>query len=385
MKITCQQLASEFQEITKSVNFYVNKIKQINDNPTQTKKIKADYKKLNPKIENIYKSLSLLPLTRFQPVKKFRNLSSFTRVRSATINPDNDCFITTSANETIYNYKLSNYKRNILFKNDTKEYFQDIKFSPGGQILALVSKNKIHLIDSKTNSHINTFVSNISFETINYNHDGTLFVTIGIDQQGHTIVSIWDALKFKPIYDVNPNKINTITKAIFHPNNKQLIVSTTDQKISVYDIKTNKIIKNIGSHNNDINTLQFSPNGQYFLYSRYNEEHQILYTSNYQPHTTINDNSGIRDIFFSKDSKFLLTENVFFQYINIWDIDTGKNIHQINTKSKNKMGFSLSHDNQTLITLDLYNLTIWSNQPEKFKTNLISRTLQVLIKIIRGK
>jgi len=144
--------------------------------------------------------------------------------------------------------KIKNRYGNIRF----------LKFANNNTLLISSSDSGyVRIFDLVSDKLIKTFsISRIGAPEIAVSSDGSL---IAIADKATTLII--DPEKFETIAMLAGHTA-MINKISFSPNNKIIATSSKDQKIILWDIYKQKIIKKVGYKNAAVSSLDFSPNGK---------------------------------------------------------------------------------------------------------------------------
>lgn len=303
------------------------------------------------------KTLKIWDLRTGVEIRTFSGHSA--KINSIAIHPDNTNFYSVSGFIGGAEIKIWDvYTGEEIKSIDPKEAYvfviRDVAVDPSGSTIAIADdKKNVKLLDSKRGRLIKELETDLDIRTVVFNHQGNLIAAGGGDAKKMVpgksrMIYFWNT----PNYNLQkkltaPN--NSIKKIIFS-NDDQLMACLSisesgggayDNQISVFDLKTDRIIYNITDTGWEIEDFAFSPDGKYIAYpqskfdttiriSAYNllqdyavksnlEDKDKIYiynVLNQSLHDTIEtDEFRIYSIGFSPDNKILIANG---EKINSW-------------------------------------------------------------------
>ncbi|RKU27712.1 hypothetical protein C6497_10845 [Candidatus Poribacteria bacterium] len=130
-----------------------------------------------------------------------------------------------------------------------------VSFMPDGRMLASGSKDKtIRLWHIPSGTHLTTLQSKSEVNWVVFNPNNETLASKG---EGSTI-ELWDVHTFKQISTITGK--DTFNDGVFSPNGK-ILVGTHWGKISLWDMTSLTNITTLHGHNQGVDTVTFSPNG----------------------------------------------------------------------------------------------------------------------------
>ncbi|ETO08749.1 G-protein beta WD-40 repeat protein, partial [Reticulomyxa filosa] len=195
-------------------------------------------------------------------------------------------------------------------------------------------------------------------------------------------IRILDIISEKEIKILNECE-HYIYNGKFSPNGNILIYCCIDNTIRLYDIKSGKEIGILKGHLSYITKAEFSYNEKNIISGSWDNTIRLWDFNNKKEINKIEENlSLINDVEFSYNNKYIISyiiwksrfsfNNLFIascskdQTIRLWDIKTGKQIQLLQGHSNNIHNISFSSNNQNIISCS-YDKTIriWDIQSGK--------------------
>ncbi len=185
--------------------------------------------------------------------------------------------------------------------------FGSLYFSPDGNTIATTAfKDKMLAVwDVKTGKLLATFSDTIAFwgfKTVRMSNDGRKLYSWG----GRSLV--WDVEKKKLLIDldevIDPGTDDYKDATRYNPINPggTIIASVGDKVVSLIDIVTGKVVKQLTNDLNEITSLQFSPDGKY-LAARSNKK---IIVWNIPDNNIRFEQDSPEPVYFTADSKKLI-------------------------------------------------------------------------------
>ena len=175
-----------------------------------------------------------------------------TDVSSVAFSSDGGTLASGSAGVFLWDVATGSLK-NVL---ETDRFVRSIVYSPDGSTLASGGDSGIHLWDAATGNLINTFEGSSYVYSLAYSPDGRTLA--GGSWRG---VHLWDATTGNRIDTFEyPNRIDNVA---FGPDGRTLASVGGDQTVRLWDAATGTLINTLTGHRGTVNSVAFSPNGQY--------------------------------------------------------------------------------------------------------------------------
>lgn len=186
------------------------------------------------------------------------NRAHKTSVESILISPDGQTLASCSSDNTINLWNLGNNRFTRSFVGHTSNVLS-LAVTPDGKILASGALDGIRLWDLLQQRPLATLVR---FDNFIY--------SLAISPDGQTLVSgdrrgtikFWDLNSGKLIRTVPGAHLNTITKIVFTPDGSNFVSASRDRTIKIWDTSTGTPVRTLTGHNNWVNAITISPNGQ---------------------------------------------------------------------------------------------------------------------------
>lgn len=394
-QVVCD-LASQLEKQDESIE----EIDHVSFNSNNTKLAFTDYRKLfivdlrTFEIQSFYANISEMNSAILSPsgrrlmistgsrFNKLWNLNDLTfsningwglGTKDAKFSPNDDKLATISALKPPTLWNLENGE-NIKLKGH-KKYVVHVEFSKDGRkVLTCSWDGTARVWDANSGDLIS--VLNGHLDKIGkgeFSNDGSLVVTIGHDataktwdvSTGHMLSSINSTYMFDFAHfstddrylmtsegnDVvlwnlrSGDRLKTFTghdqsvsSAIFHPDNKTVITGSLDRTIRRWKISTGEEIGNYEAHRGYIEHLKVSPDKKYIVSTSFDGTAKIWDIEDFSlVHSLEGHNGKLTDINFSRDGEIILTSSVDGRAI-IWDTTTGeKLVETFNLDEKYKL------------------------------------------------
>jgi len=200
-----------------------------------------------------------------------QSLEGARSIGSLAFSPDSKLLASGSDDETIRVWDVQTWKvDHILTGQPGVGGLRALAFSPDGKMLASGKRNgSIQLWDLQTERPLVTLPEE-SLQALTFSPDGVLLASSGVNSAlsarnlpGHTI-KIWEIATGKLLRTFR-DEYGFITSLAFHPNGKILASGTSGSspdRVKLWDVHTGEALRTLPA-DVDINTLVFSPDGQY--------------------------------------------------------------------------------------------------------------------------
>jgi WD40 repeat protein len=229
-------------------------------------------------------------------------------VNSADFSSDGHRIVTASADNTarVWNIEQpSSVAELFVFKGHSRSV-RHVEFSPDGKRIATASSDQtVRIWDAATNvTPILKKVHQDAVRTIEFSPDGQLFVTASDDKTART----WK-VEAGAIHKLDGDPISvggSVTSAAFSPDAERIIVTATDGKITLWDLRTKSEAIFYAGKGTAAASAKFSPNGELIAASSEAEGLQ-LWNLQTKEHSLFTDVRGIRSVEFSANGQTLLT------------------------------------------------------------------------------
>ncbi len=258
----------------------------------------------------------------------------------------------------------------------------DICFSKNGEVIGAPDNKVVKVFKTNTQKLIAEFKNGhkSQIQTIDISQDSLLLVSGGKDSS----IVIWDF--------INQVKLKTltfqgsiVTSIKISPDNKFLVSGGID-KMCIYDIKNDKLIREI--NNNSITTcVAFSPDGKTFATSNPDKSINIFEVETGKLLTKLKGHkSWVRSLTFSNDETKLISCGDDSKIIS-WDVSDMNDIKLLN---KSRCGYSwllsidFNHDNKSYVYGAFNGNTVIVTPLGSYKTNVKTPINKILFKPNEG-
>ncbi|NOZ91433.1 MAG: hypothetical protein GXO60_09135, partial [Epsilonproteobacteria bacterium] len=297
-----------------------------------------------------------------------------------------------------------------------------VKFSPNGKKLVSGSlDNSIKVWDIKTKKEIATLIhddvsiksiiflnnnmiisiSSLNIElwdlnskkllqSISTGMDGFENVDILRDKKlvalGGRLLKVKDLTNNKILFESERNIREMINTVKFSPNGKIVAYGSTDNTITLWNIKSRKKIAVLKGHTDSVNDIKFSTDGLILISASDDKTIRFWDLSNIEEiNNKFQNKGGVNDIEFSKDGKLFASTSYWKNELYIWDLETLK----IKTKFKghnNKVKKLLFSDNEDKIysASDDGTIKIWDIKKQKEIATLVHQKNDINITNIKS-
>lgn len=137
----------------------------------------------------------------------------------------------------------------------------------------------------------------------------------------------------------------------FSPDGKKLIVTNeSDNSITVHDMKTGKLLKNIpvGSYGERPRGIKVAPNGKFYVSTLELSDKLLVLDKNLKPVKTIDTGKSPYGVSFDKEGKRIFVASSKEKALQVFDADTLEKIKDIPTGQR-CWHFSFTPDNQNIL------------------------------------
>ncbi|MBC7384331.1 MAG: WD40 repeat domain-containing protein [Bacteroidia bacterium] len=169
------------------------------------------------------------------------------------------------------------------------------------------------------------------------------------DNNGKII--IWDAINPKALKSLNTSApINDISLS---PNPANIFIASSEPKIKLIALATNKIVKTLDGHTDAVNSIAISPNNLYLISGSNDKTARIWdLRSMKQLYLLKVECWKVTAVAFTDDSKYCVTA-CNDGSIKVWETETGKLINNTEPQNFNIRDINFSKNGQMLIVAPL--------------------------------
>ena len=268
-------------------------------------------------------------------------------VSSVVFSPDGKLIASASKDKTIRIWDSSTGRQIVPSLNNLAEV-SCLSFTPDSKNVVAAVDNTIRIFDISQEKQLKPSLELYSPKTnlAIYSPDGEIITSRTEDGN----IDIWNAHTGKHMFKLDGHMKKDAFPS-FCPNSQYIASVTEDNEICVWDINTGKQIGMLlEEHNRDVSTIGFSPDKEHLVSTSYNKI-SIWNLANNKIERIIEGNLG--DVFlsdFSKDGMHFITCSINGE-IRIWNITSGRQIGQtIRGHSNIVIYANFSSDDKELIS-----------------------------------
>jgi WD40 repeat protein len=197
----------------------------------------------------------------------------------------------------------------------------------------------------------NSFIYSVAFSP-----NGKQIVSSSIDNT----IKLWDTETGKEIRTFSGHS-SGVRSVMFSPDGKTIVSGSADKTIKIWDVETGKDIKTFLGHSSGVNSVVFSPNGRKVLSGSSDYSLKLWdVETGLEEITFIGHTSYIWSVMFSPDGKQALSVS-FDDTIRLWNIKTGQEVRTYSGQkyresavfSPNGKYILSNFDSETLMLLDV--------------------------------
>ncbi|MCK5720347.1 MAG: caspase family protein [Thiomargarita sp.] len=267
-------------------------------------------------------------------------------------------------------------------EKDTAESVNLVAFSPNGQVFASASHDNIlRLWDINTGKELYKFQHSNRIYNVLFSPDGQSILSY--DGADYSEFKLWNVNTGKKIRSLSVSYCSTLDSMVFSPNGQLILFVCNEfsktygsyKKFILWDINTRKEIRTFTGHysdsigTNNITSVKFSPDGQLALSSSWDKTVKLWNINTGKEIHSFEHSNWVNYATFSADGQIVLStsrDGIFRR----WDIKTGREISNFLGKNfryadENEVAFSYDRElfvvANTFKTLELWNIDSGKN------------------------
>ena len=288
-------------------------------------------------------------------IRTYNGLSN--AARYAIFNPDGRLIASTSMDHSIFLWNVETGALKRIIKEHTEEV-TCLAFSSDGKYLASASKDKTILIKDIQNCHLDSPASEESFK---------LFTPIAICPNGKLFLSsvenrilVWNA-KTNTILRVLTKQTGDVTYLDFSPDGSSFLSAYTDGTIIIWNARTGRIRRILTGHSDEVFCAVFSPNGEQMISSSKDKTIHVWDVNSGSVKHTIHELAC--SLSFSPDGKDFISSALNSPII-LWNVDSLKKNLLADSKSADLLRVTYSHNGKLVAALYFASsiIKIWDSQ-----------------------
>ncbi len=287
---------------------------------------------------------------------------------SVAFSSDNKTIATGSENHTIKIWDIENKKEIRTLIGHDKDV-KSLAFSSNGKILASGSygnnlKVVIKLWDIDSGKEIRTIEAHDDFiEQVVFSSDDKFLVSQSSDKYGrNSTIKMWEILSGKEIRTLTTESIGIA----FSPDGKTIATLNSnyeDFTIKLINFDNGKVIRTFIGHTDLVQSIEFSPDGKVLATGSNDRTVKIWDVNTGKELHNLTEESAYA-LAFSSDGKRLATGNSGGE-IKLWDIESGKKLQNFEGHSAQINSIVFSPDVNTLIAgSNDGGIKIWNTKTE---------------------
>ena len=258
--------------------------------------------------EILRQNISLLPI----PVAQD---SQGGAIQSLEFSPDNNTFLTASADGTACLWKAADGSK--LFCGTSPKPVNDATFSPDGKLIVTGDQSGVVQILSAEDGKVeNEFNFNTPIRDVSIRRDGTLLAVARDDGR----ITIIDLKARKESYSLQISGRPSV--AAFSPNGSWLAAGTTAGTVTLWNLGNGTVVTG-PYHKDGVLSLAFSPNSRYIVTGGKDSTAQVAETRSGKVLLRVQNENWVRDVAFSPDGLWFVTASDDGR-LRAWSTDSGR-------------------------------------------------------------
>lgn len=227
-----------------------------------------------------------------------------------------------------------------------KEQLWAVRFGLQDSIIASGSVDSTARIWKRDSGNVLHILKHpVGVTSLDFSPNGTQIVTTSYDGT----VRVWDWMNNKTLLELKGHE-GTIWSVVFSPDGKSIASSGEDKIIRLWDAASGNLIKTFTGHTRNIWKVRFSPDGKYLFSSGFDADIKVWDIATGSLLRTMSDHSeAVVGLAISPDGK-LVASGSDDKTIKLWDFNTGKLIRTMKTDDAHMYAVAFSPDGKRIIS-----------------------------------
>ena len=323
------------------------------------------------------------------------------RVNSVSFSPDDSILASGGSSDDNLHLWDVNTGRHLRTLEGHTYWVDSVSFSPDGQLLASGSQDGTPRVwDVNTGSYLRTLTGRGSYgNSVAFSPDGNTLASAGAywnENHGSSnyIVGLWDVNTNRQIgtLEGHQDRINSVS---FSPDGNTLASGSADETVRVWDVNTGRHLRTLTGHGSLVASVSFSPDGN-TLASASGGGLVRLWDANTGKHLhSLRHTNWVDSVAFSPDGS-ILASGSSDDNLRVWDVNTGRHLRTLtgHTSSVTSVSFSPdgsilasgSSDGTVLLWEEIETLFITVKlSPAKVASPMIGKQLTFSLNITNGE
>jgi len=212
-----------------------------------------------------------------------------------------------------------------------------------------------------------------NLQTYLYGHSDDEAVSIAVNHDGKMIASgsrdgtirLWNIKTKKQIGKPLTGHNNGVNSVAFSPNGKKLVSGGNDHTVGLWNIKTQELLSKLTEHSGSVSSVAFSPDGKIIASGSWDWNIRLWDADTLKPlGKPLMAGDEVTKIIISADNKMLISLSFEDNMISLWDIESRKQIDELECSSSNNDIF-LSPNGKILASYDENIVCLWDVKTRK--------------------